>query len=366
MGKKDEEQKTVSEELEKVEVDVNEDVFEKLLNEEVEIPTDDDEEDAGSDTSDKEGRDSESPKKEDVEEAESVEALKARIAELEKENKGRLDSVIKSRQDKAQLRSELDQLKGAVSTLLEQRKAVDGNNATKDEEEKKVPFAETRRAIEFGDGDDAFVDLSEVKEAIEANKAETKAELEALKEKERLELAQRAYVENVRSVVETNEEVLAPAYDQLGPLYKELNDYIIKIQEREEIAGDDGTIPQDQALELFDGSPEQEEWEKNHPGLDPTRIARAYNSKYDLKVGLNHIAKLVNNERAEASGMSDDDRIAKAKQKPGSLAGQENRGSAADNLIEKVAALSVSDMESMSDAEVAKIEQLLLKEEQSS
>ena len=363
MPKENKELDQVTEDLKN---DVNDpdtdDFFEKVLNEDIKIPTDDDEdEDAGTGNSDKQAVKDE-PQKDQQEE--SVDALKARIAELEKEAKGRLGDVVKSRQDKAQLRSELDELKGVVSTLLDRRKnALEDDSDNKDEEdEKKEPLSNFKKSIEFGDGDDAYVDLSEVREAIAAANAKTQAEVDAIKQEKQMEAAKRAYIENVRSVVSENEEILAPAYDNLGELYKEMNDVVISIQERTGEAGEDGTIAIDRAIELVESEPEGKKFLEAHPGIDPTRIARAYNSKVDLKAGLNHIASILNKDKS--SDTPDiDDKIKQARSKPGSLAGQENRGSGAGDLIERIASLNVKDLEDLSDAEVAKIEAMLLKEE---
>ena len=357
MAKENKELDQVTEDLKGVEDPVTDDFFEKVLNEDIQIPMDDDDnDDAGTGDSDKQAVKEESQKDQ---QEESVDALKARIAELEKEAKGRLGDVVKSRQDKAQLRSELDELKGVVSTLLDRRK-----NALENEEEKKVePLSNSKKAIEFGDGDDAFVDLSEVKEAIAAATAKTQADVDAIKREKEMEAAKMAYIENVKLVVSENEELLAPAYDNLGGLYKELNEAVIAIQERTGESGEDGTISQDRALELIESEPEGQKFREAHPGIDPTRIARAYNSKVDLKAGLHHIAGILNKAKASSDTPNLDEKIQKAKNKPGSLAGQENRASDASNLIERIASLSVRDLEGLSDAEAAKIEAMLLKEE---
>lgn len=349
----------VTEDLKDVNDPETDDFFEKVLNEDIQIPTDDDDNDAGTGDSDKQAAKEESQKDQ---QEESVDALKARIAELEREAKGRLGDVVKSRQDKAQLRSELDELKGVVSTLIDRRKnALDKDD--KNEEEKEIePLSNLKKSIEFGDGDDAYVDLTEVKAAIAAATAKTQADVDAIKREKEIEAAKRAYIENVKSVVSENEEILAPAYDNLGNLYKELNDVVISIQERTGETGDDGTISQDRALELIESEPEGKKFMEDHPGIDPTRIARAYNSKVDLKASLNHIAStLKKNESSDTPDL--DDKIKRAKNKPGSLAGQENRASEAGNLIERIASLSVRDLEDLSDKEVAKIEAMLLKEE---
>lgn len=361
MAKEDTAKKEVTEELENVELE-SDDFFEKILNEDIPIPTEDDE-DAGADASDKKVVDK-SEEDHVKGELETVDSLKARIAELERENKGRLNDVVKSRESKREMREELDELKSAVISLLQRR-----NDAVSDEDEehtesKKAPLTDTRKKIEFDENNDAFVDLSEVKEALAAETASLKQEQQKLAEQRALEEAQKAFAENVRKVVSTDEKRLAPAYDKVGEMYTDLNEAVKALQMRTGIKGDpkDGTLSQERALELLDGSPEEQEYLKKYPGIDPTRVARAFNSTYDLKIGLRHIADVFKlGEDGEADTL--DDKIKAAKNKPGSLAGHENRTSDAGSLIERIAGLSHRDLEDLSDAEAAKIEQMLLREE---
>ena len=58
-----------------------------------------------------------------------------------------------------------------------------------------------------------------------------------------------------------------------------------------------------------------------------------------------------------------DAKIREAQKKPGSLAKTENQASGSVDLITRIANLNFSDIESLSDAEAAKIEAMLRREE---
>jgi len=338
-----------------------EDFFERILNEDIEMPETEDDDpkfkspspDTSEEKVEKEPKDSSD---------ESVESLKAKIAQLEKEAKGRLNDAIKSRQEKSLFKSELSELKSAVAQLLEKRNAP----AEDPVENKLPPLSSTRKAIEFGDDDKAFVDLTEVKEAITAETAATKAELAALKEERAMEELKKSYEKNVANILSEDEERFKPAFESLKQIFKDFNDKVIELQERTGEMGNGGVLEQDAALDLFSGSPEEEAFLKDHPGLDPTRIARAFNTKADLRVGLRHIADVnkigVKAEKETTKGVLDE-KIKAAKLKPGSLAGQGNQTRDTDDLIARIATLSWRDLEGLSDAEAAKIEAMLLNEE---
>lgn len=335
-------------------VEEPDDFFEKILNEDIKTPTDDEDEIINSDDSDKK------IEKDKNEDEENVEALKAKIVQLEKEAKGRLSDVVKSRQEKASFKSELKELKTAVSTLLDKR---DSNGKEKDEE--VLPLSDTIKPVEFGENDSAFVDLTEVKDAIKNETAKTRKEFDDIKSQREADEAHEAYKQNVQSVLSENLDVFGKAYDDLKGIFKDFNDRIIELQERTGEVGEEGTISQGLALELFSGSPEEEAFLKDHPGTDPTRIARAFDSKVDLRLGLKHIADINKIEPEIKDGIKSDldEKIKIAKQKPGSLAGQENRQGDTSDLIERISNLSFSEFENLSDAEAAKIESMLLNEE---
>jgi hypothetical protein len=283
---------------------------------------------------------------------------------MERERKGQLSDVVKSRQERARFKSELTQLKDAVSSLLEQRNST-LKELEESEEEKRTPLENTKASVQFDDtGDTAFVDLKEVKDAIDSSVGSTKKELEELKAEREKERAQKNFQANVESVINQNKEVYSQAYKDLNNVYQALNEKVIELQTRTGVGhGPNGTLSQDEALELLSGSPEEAEFLKEHPGIDPTRIVRAFNSKIDLGASLKHLSTVlkigVKEETAEL-----DEKLKAAKDKPGGLAGHGNRNSEdTGDLISRVAALSNSDFENLSDAEVAKIEAMLLREE---
>lgn len=337
-------------ELEDVDTD---DYFEKVLNEDLKEPTDDDT-DAGAETSDKKDAESDEGTKAAKP---SYEELEAKLAKMEKEAKGRLSDVVKSRQDKASIKSELNELRSAVSELLSKRKSV------VKEEPKKTPLESTEIGIKFREDDSAYVDLSEVKEKIEAETQLTKRELEALKLERAKEQAAKAFQESVSNVINEDSERFNPAYETLKEAYKDLNDAVIAMQIRTNtIDQEDGTIDQDTALDMLAGSEEEKLFLEKHPGLDPTRVARAFNTKVDLRTSLRHIADVRGVKSKEAGEPTLDEKIQAAKNKPSGLGRQENQSGGSASLVERISSLGTDEILDFSDAEAEKIEAMLARE----
>jgi hypothetical protein len=360
-------QEDISKELEaaKIEGEENDDdYFEKVLETEMALPTDDDD-DAGADTSDKKVADKseedDQKKSEEQQDEEDVAALKAKIAQLEKEAKGRLSDVVKSRQEKSQMKTELAELKSAVSTLLEKR-----NDALKEiVEEKEEDLVIDKRGVQFDDDDKAFVDLSDVDKKIESETQKTRAEIEELKAEKANREAKEAFETQVKTILNEDETAFTPAFDELRVAYKNLNDAVIAVQHRLEIEGDeDGTIDQDTALDLLHGSEELKMFQEIHPGIDPIKVARAFNSKVDFRTSLRDIANVRSLDKKDDDASAKlDEKLEAAKKKPGSLSGTENQAGGNASLLERIASLGSEEILSMGDAEAAKIEAMLENEE---
>jgi hypothetical protein len=367
MGKTDD----ISKELETVDLDDtnSDDYFEQVLKSTNEAT---DEDDASSGASDKNAADSsdDGDDKSGKENGVTIESLQAKLKEaeeradkLEKESKGRLNDTVKSRRERSEMKAELNDLKTAVSTLLEKRVAND-KDALEDDD--KDPLKETRTEVAFDEDDKAFVDLSKVNEKIEAENAKTREELQALKNAKLEEDLKLEFKNNVDSVV-AEEETFAPAMDVLQTAFEDLNNAVIKMQERLEIMdGDDGALDQDKALDLLHGSDELAEFAEKHPGIDPIKIARAFNTKMDLRSSLQDIVNVKELAKKNDDDTDDvaklDDKIQSAKNKPGSLTNTENQAGGNSDLISRIAQLDSADILDMSDAEVAKIEAMLEKE----
>ena len=148
---------------------------------------------------------------------------------------------------------------------------------------------------------------------------------------------------------------------------KVLNDKVIDAQNRTgTMDGPEGGIDIDAGLDLIDGSPEEKEFLKDFPGVNPINIARAFNSKRDLKFALDHISETVLKTTDDNKGSidkDDEELLKKAKTKPGSLTGQENQAGATDGLIEKISSLPAEDIMKLSDAEADKVMKLMLEDE---
>jgi hypothetical protein len=347
----------ISKELEAIEDDggSDDDYFDTVLKQELDLPTDDDDDDKGKS---KEA----DVKEDDNDPAAELKVAQDRIAELEKEAKGRLSDTVKSRQEKSQMKAELNELKSAVSSLLEKR---DGAGQA---EEDKPLLEETKTSVEFDEDDKAYVDLKEVKDKIEEDTKQTRAELDELKA-ERDEVKRKdAFKRTVDEIVGEDSDSFDPAFPILQEAFTDLNNAVIDLQNRLEVADDNGTIDQDRALDLLHGSPELEGFTKKHPGIDPIKVARAFNTKVDLRRSLRDIADV--NKFGEADNDADpkgleanlNEKIKAAKDKPGSLAGSSDQAGGTADLLARISQVSSEDIMDMGDADIAKIEAMLRRE----
>ena len=288
--------------------------------------------------------------------------------ELEKENEklkkaaaGQLTDTVKSRQERTAMKTELVELRGAVTQLFSKRDSLNG-------EEKKTPKAleDPKKKIEFEADESAFVDLGEVKTAIKESNDSTQKQIDALKQTTDDQAQKSDYERTVSSILDTNRAEFDPAYQKLQTAVKSLNDKVIEAQTRTDTLGDPktGELTVDAALDLLDGSVEEEAFKKDFPGLNPTQIARAFNSKRDLKETLTQIAiTLKPDDTKKNTTTADMDLIRRAQEKPGSLGGQDNQSGAGETLLDKIANLPSESIMDISDAEADRIEKMMLDEE---
>jgi len=344
--------KAVIKELnEKVELDDNlddDDYFEKLLSDNIEDENDDDD-----DSTKKSDNDDDDKTKESDLDRTTREELEAKIKTLEKEAKGRLTDTIKSRQEKRIMKEQLKELQGAVSSLLEKRKG--------EETETKDPLEDPKRKVEFGDDDKAFVDLSDVKAAIKEQESKTQSQLNEIKQAEKMRELRDQFTNTVNSVLDINREEYEPAYKVLQEAVKSLNNRVIEMQNRTNNLGDPktGSLDVDVGIDLMENTPEEKAFLKDFPGLNVPQIARAFNSKRDLKIALNTVSKTLNN----TTSAEDNKLLKEAGKKPGSLGGVENQSGINDTLIEKIGKLKSQDIMSITDAEEERILKLMREEE---
>jgi len=259
------------------------------------------------------------------------------------------------------MKTELIELRGAVTQLFSKRDSLNG-------EEKKTPKAleDTKKKVEFEADESAFVDLGEVKTAIKESKDNTQEQIDELKKLTEDQAQKSDYERTVSSILDTNRVEFDPAYQKLQQAVKSLNDKVIEAQTRTDTPGDPktGELTVDAALDLLDGSEEEEAFKKDFPGLNPTQIARAFNSKRDLKDTLTQIATTLKTDNSKkVTDSADMDLIRRARSKPGSLSGQDNQSGAGETLLDKISNLPTESIMDISDAEAERIEKLLLEEE---
>jgi hypothetical protein len=346
----------ISKELEAVEGDEEtDDYFEKVLETELELPTDDDPEEDK-----KEESEEEEAKEPTIEE--QLKAANDKVTTLEKEAKGRLKDTVESRQQKSSMKAELTELKSAVSSLLAKR-----DDALKPDED---PAEETsKKGVEFDEDDKAFVDLEDVHKKIEDEGAKTQEQIDELKDEKVKEQQTAAFNQEKNEIIGEDAPAFEPSFPVLQEAFKDLNDAVVDLQNRLEIAdNDDGTVSQDHALELLDGSPELEEFSKKYPGIDPIKIARAFNTKLDFRISLRDIADI---NKFGASDNDDDtksdekeisEKIKKAKDKPGSLAGSSDQAGGTADLLTRIHDLPTQDIMDFTNDEIKKVELMLEKE----
>jgi hypothetical protein len=270
---------------------------------------------------------------------------------------------VKSRQEKAQMKAELSELQSAVSSLLSKR-----DDAGKEVDEEKPLLEETKVGVEFDEDDKAFVDLKDVKEKIETEAKPLREEIETLKAEKEEAARKAAFKRAAEEIISEDKEAFDPSFPILREAYVDLNDAVIALQTRLEVMDEDGTISQEQAIDLLQNSPELEGFNKKHPGIDPIKVARAFNSNTDFRTSLRNIAEVNkfgvsdNDDTAKGLEAKLDDRIKDAKDKPGSLAGTRDQAGGTADLISRIADMDSSEIENFNDAEIAKIEAMLERE----
>ena len=340
----------ISKELEAIEGDEDtDDYFEKVLETELTLPTDDDPADDGE-------KEKPADKEEDKEPTieEQLKAANDKVATLEKEAKGRLNDTVKSRQEKSIMKAELTDLKSAVSSLLEKR-----DDALKPDED---PAEETtKKGVEFDDEDKAFVDLEGVHKKIADEGAKTQEQIDELKNEKIKEQQTAAFNREKDEIIGENTAAFEPAFPVLQEAFKDLNTAVVELQNRLEIAdNEDGTVTQDHAIELLDGSPELKVFSEKYPGIDPIKIARAFNTKLDFRNSLRDIADV---NKFGASGDKEiSDKIKAAKDKPGSLANASDQAGGTADLLTRIHDLPTEEIMEFTEAEIKKIELMLEKE----
>jgi len=128
------------------------------------------------------------------------------------------------------MKTELTTLKSAVSELLDKKKGKD--------EDTPKPLEDPKRKIEFEEDESAFVDLSEVKQAIEKQDEKTQTQLQEIKDVEQNRVLKERYESEVNKVLDTDRDKYDPAYKQLQVVLKSLNDRVIEMQNRTNNLGD--------------------------------------------------------------------------------------------------------------------------------
>lgn len=351
------EEKTVSEELDSIDVKEDDDFFEKFLDD---TNPDGDEDNAEKlDEKEPDSTDDTDTKDDLDDKLKLLAQLKEENEKLKKEAAGRLSDTVKSRQDRREMKDKLSKLESVVSDLLEKRKALTSDG---EENTSKKPLEETKKHIEFGEDEKAYVDLKEVKDYLNEENKNIKTELDNLK-KEQLETQIRTkFEEAVNDVVTLDKDKFAPAFEQLKTMSKTLQDRLIEIQDKSEDQSIKGKLSIDRGLDILDGTDEEKAFIKEFPKVDPALIARAFNSKRDLKRALTNISEATTEDTT--TGHEGDEKILeKVKGKPSSLTRTENQSGGGGNLIERVSQLGTDDILSMSDKEIEKIEALLREEE---
>ena len=215
MPKEQEKEKTVIDKLNQ-EVDNDklseDDLFENLLNEKVDLEKDNNDDDNSRKKTDDLNKEDNEPTREE---------LLEQIATLEKEAKGRLTDTVKSRQEKAQFKQELTQLKSAVSSLLDKKQEL---------EKEPLPLEDPKRKIEFEDDESAFVDLSPVKTAIESESEKTQKQIDELRQAELVRVAKEQYDKTVNEIINLDQEKYNPAYSELQKIMDHLMNVLLKLR----------------------------------------------------------------------------------------------------------------------------------------
>lgn len=302
-----------------------------------------------------------------------LDALQASNEELMKANKGLLKDLQGERQNRQQFQNRFESLSTTVQGVVDSVKNKQEGDAIK---AKATASPQTGKGlpVEIDENGNAFVAddavtqkvkgiTGQYEEAINGLKAENQKLVDYINQINGSKQVQDQFEKTVNSIV-GEKAGFSQAKAKLDNLRGVINQAVSQYQTQ---LGLEGYFTPAQVLDLLDGDLKDfaNEFSQANPGLDIERVVRGYESQRDLRSTLNHLSGL----DAEVNPKTDDqstvgEQFKKVLQKPGTLTNTSNQKDAKGDPWANLTEMSGVDLlDNMTDADAAKLEAALLKQE---
>lgn len=285
------------------------------------------------------------------------------VSELERKQQGTYEAFKAERAKRQAIEAKFTSVSEALREIRQEREAKAVAEPTPAKPAKKRVQVEVDE--ETGDAyvEGEYLTREEVEELIKKSGVPEKVQqIEGhLTQQQMMEESERAFQETVNSVIETDSERFSPAIKDLDKTLEWVDKELCDILDDEGIPHG---VLSGKAIDILEGNDMfMAEFDKKFPGVDVALVARAYDSKSDLRRALKHYTGLKGDESIKPGLKAADNlkRIA-SKGRPANLGGAPNRSvdtGVAD--LDDYQNLSQEDIDSMSDAELNKLERAMAK-----
>ena len=285
----------------------------------------------------------------------NLDDLKEQIAALEKEKKGLLAATKDERKKRQDITAKLNQLEGAVGSILSQRQRDEQvlENATGDTKKTGIP-------VDYDDDGNAWVDPDALAPILTPYQQKI-AELE-----QKLQLTNSAQsaameAEKVKQRIIGEDERFEPAANRYRAARKWVEDAVLDFAKTNNI---DRPITSGEALDYVFDKNMRSEFEEQFKDVDLVDVVVAEDSKELFRRTLDHIAASMNPSADLTSPKSKmDSRFQKVLNKPSALGNQANAKAGQLSIMDKIENLKSTDIVELSDEQVATLERALGREE---
>lgn len=302
----------------------------------------------------------------------SLETLNAKLETLTKESEGRLKTIRSERKARQQAVTELSELKGkvdALTNLLSEAKAKRTAAATEGTEgadkEATVKVGKQTIPVKFDEEGNPYLDPEDLKGLTVKQAKAVEDKVEKMEMNQMLLSQQQAVKTNIEKTLATDESYPA-AFKGLWSAYALADKTLGKIVEDEGL--EVKKLDLETAIELLENNPAfMKEFNATFPGADLDTVidgihslSQAERTGQFTKRKLVKALNLFKPNGDSAAAKTGADKLSKLKalgKKPSNLSGLRNQG--ASGVNKAVDDLTVNDILSMSDTDIAKLEQTL-------
>lgn len=333
-----------------------EDALEKLLNGELEEPTDDDTDEnvaAESDT------DEESPAAGTEEPADDqgttdITTLQAQLEAIQREKDGLLKGIQEERKKRQEFKGRLDQLTSTVNAILEQR--TKGAADLTGEQKKQIKGI----TVEFDEDGNAYLP-SEKLAAILTPYQRKIMELEERSTATAQQTQQQAEANRVLQQILSEDASYPTAFNSYQKAREWANQKVIEFQMENELRG---PMTGEQALDYVFNPELETEFNTLFPGADLEAVVG--NSKRAFRKALKSLAPATQTDETpivQTKKPAANSQFKKVLNKPSGLGATKNAKGGDLGVTDRLAELGSQDIMNLSDKEIRALEQALLAEE---